>query len=53
MPAYFVNIHSVGGSVVSKNNLLDMLGSSLITGVEQLATVEELPPFNNSKCAKR
>eukprot|EP01052_Picozoa_sp_SAG31_P043605 SAG31_NODE_7318_length_1720_cov_2.404688_2_plen_79_part_00 len=53
MPAYSVNIHSVGGSVVDKNNIFSLSGSSVFTGGEQLATAEELSPFNSSRCAKR
>ena len=51
MPAYSVNIHSVGGSIVDRNNLLDLLVSSVFNGGEQLATAEELSPFNSSMCA--
>ena len=53
MSAYFVNIHLVGGSVVDKNNLLDLSGSSMFTGGEPLATAEELSPYDNSMCAQR
>ena len=53
MPAYFVNTHLVGGSVVDKNNLLDLPGSSVFTGGELLATAEELSPYDSSRCAQR
>lgn len=51
--AYSVNIHSVGGSVVDKNNLVDLSGSSMFTSGEQLAMAEELSPVNSSRCAQR
>ena len=51
MPAYSVNIHSVGGSVVDKNNLLDLPVSSVFTSGNQLATAEKLSPYDSSRCA--
>ena len=40
----------VDGSVVDKNNLLDLLGSSVLTGVEQL-TMAAGVSFGSSRCA--
>ena len=51
MSAYSVDILSVGGSIVGKNNLFDLPRSSVLTSGKQLATAEELSSFNSSRYA--